>query len=550
MLAMAVYTLAAPESRFLNRVLLYGFADGRIVLPPLIAALSMLSLFVHGTTNDLRADFPRHLFVLPLRTGTLTAAQFVYKLLVAAALGGLIEWNFARHAAGIPAGAALVGMVLLVCAGQLLASLAGLLGLLRGIGPFVGLVAAWLVACVLLRVPVLYVLHILFGPAARVMLAVFAAGGFAVYALLLSHVCTFASRHQGGRGVPRFLPRRSARRREDTFASPWRAQHWFEFRNAVHRLLWFAGGVLALTLVLRVLVYTLLDVDFSEFEVAVTVSGLVIGLVAFGTGHYLIYATPAYRGFVFTKPMRTPQLGGAKVTAAAQGALLACAVQAAFIGLSLLDVALDGPRGAGLHYGEKIALTLGLTTCACFVCLAAGRLLLLAVVVLMLAGYPVLLLLEGAGTGTEFIVARLAYTLFFALLALAVMLAARRNWPARRYAAKLAAAVLGVFLVYYALAWVYEEDFFAAPWPVLLAVLFVAVVFGEAWSRGALPGLALACCAVVFAFGVFLLLALFGPARPTQVLPVEEGMGVAALASLLLLPVAWAPLSAHLQRHR
>ena len=49
---------------------------------------------------------------------------------------------------------------------------------------------------------------------------------------------------------------------------------------------------------------------------------------------------------------------------------------------------------------------------------------------------------------------------------------------------------------------------------------------------------------------VLVLLALFGVARPTQVLPGEEALGSAALTALVLLPVAWAPLSVHLQRHR
>ena len=498
MLAMAVYTLAAPESPHLNRVLLYGLADGRAVLPPLIAVLSVIALFVHGTTNDLRADFPRHLFVLPLRTGTLTAAQFVYKLLAALALGGLIEWNFARYAAGIPAGAALVGTILLVCAGQLLVSLVDLLGLLKGIPLFVLLVNAWCVGCVILAVPGVYALTLAFGPAGRAVFAVVAVGGAAVFALVTSHACTGAVRHEGV-GL-RVLPvARPKRVRQDTFRFVWMAQHWFEWRNAVHRLLWFTGGVLVLTLVFGTLASAVLaGAHVVELEVTLVLSGTLAGLVAFGTGHYLIYASPAYRGFVFTKPMRTALLGRAKLTAGLQGVVLVCAVQAVFIGLSLVDILFHGPRGAGIHYGEGIVFTLGLTVCACFVNLLAGRLLLLVSLASMLLGYPVLVLLQGAGTGTEFIVVRLAYTLFFAALALAVMLAARRNWPARRYAPWLAGAVLTGFLLYYALAWVYEEDFFAAPWPMLLSVFFVAVVFGEAWSRGAVPGRTLAAAAALY----------------------------------------------------
>ncbi len=345
----------------------WGWGMGLMLLP---------LLFMSGTARDIRLDFPRRLFSLPCSSTTLFFAQWTYKALVGAALGGslcLLNWSWMSkmHAWWMPS----LFFITAVSYGQLGACLATALGAWRG-------ALLFLVPLLLALMFQASVLDWLIPGVDDEDAKVVAGLVVAVASTLLGWWVTVRMRSgslaqfKGGLWSGEFARKPGDYRR---FPSPAAAQRWFEWQNSARY-----GAVISLAIVGLSFVFALIYPKTMFIEMFF--SGMVLPAVSFGTGFYLTRATPRYAGLVFTKPINSAALARAKL---ATGLRYAGIVAGVIILVSVIMSLELRHAGNDVEFavGYFLALSLGV-----FAMLMMGREALLVSTVSYLASLPLLAL--------------------------------------------------------------------------------------------------------------------------------------------------------------
>jgi hypothetical protein len=496
--------------------------------------------FVHGHQRDLRVSFPKRLYTMPVSTWKIGLAQ-AYKVLVPSffvLIATLI--SIARYETTVPWWAT-TGLCLVVGAWvQLIAFSLTALGWRKVCLLFPALLGGmyflWLRTCLLLTA-------IMPSLEEKVLLAAVGVFGFLFFPLLLSYPMLRVGR--SGFDFPWKITRvfQGKASKVSLAAKPWgafgsprlKAQCWFEWRNTLRYM-----PVILFWVFLCLGLYGYAQDPFDRRYVMVTFPMSCAVPVAALVGFYLLYATPRYRAFVYTKPVTSPQLAKAKLAAGAVALLLST-------GLFLLTL-LPEPRMWPILKYEWPVFVLGLWGAMMIGRLALGFLVTGWAVVLSI--YPLWWLQRKFLDMDETTLVLIAYGLFLAVLFGLALWAKQKKWLCARYLPWLMGVVVAFFGVVSIVVWMVEENPSAHLIPILAPLLLaplllVSALFCEAYLRGLIHARHIGWAAAgipLSALGVF---GLFGdPGDAEHTLVLLSGM------ALVWAPLAWVPLTVHWQRHQ
>ena len=474
------------------------------------AIMALLFMHVYPGVKDIRLEFARRYFVLPLATPQVMLVQLTYRLTVACVLAlpvAYLSWRqpdiYLSDLGPLSAFVVLVGLVL---SGQALAVFVTAYGVLGG--------------CVMGAVFVIFLL----GEAVLLVLAADPAGTsttplyafcavYAAFCTVVPWVILGRIRHgESVAPVAAASSRRSARSAVNStrpFASKLTAQVWFEWMRSIRYFAWVGIGAGVVAIVLS---------DWGN-GVPLAAWYTLVMATALISGYLLIRTSTSYLTFVGVKPMSDAQLGLAKLASAFLGLMVAVATGAIALAWVLTVV---NPRRLefmpNTTQTAEVMVVVGLWVAALWLALAAGRvgLALLAIWGVVMGPFALLMQVTISRPALNALVAT------FAIVVVACGLACLTAWglhgrvPWRR----ALAAVLAAFPILYAcmcagyglygsrmsyVARVVEErpwlgaHFNAIPFFLIAAglLVFAAIVAERVTWRRALAGVAIAYVAAI-----------------------------------------------------
>ncbi len=372
---------------FVERLVFIIFSNNpRIALAaayvPVAGALGLL--FMQESRSEIGFAYPKRMFWLPVHTYTLVGAQFIYKLVVIAALAAAAGWICATE---IKLTFAIMPQILMFLG--LTATLLGMVFLVSGFGSGTGL-ALFLPAAAISLIgfqPVLagvsqnflLVMPPSAGELARMGLTpvtgeflyvypefpVWTWWGGAATVVWFAIVGYLAARHarsevpgdRVGRWVRMVTSVTYLDRDNDVFASPEAAHRWFEWRRVVYLYPWIT---LAVGLVLVATLRSSLDEEENKFIVGFSLFAIAPAIIAVLIGYALTRPDPRYMWFVGGRPLTTSTISRVRLIVSIKA--IAIAYLLAFIAYCAATFTLYGnanPIGALITDLELITSTYG-----------------------------------------------------------------------------------------------------------------------------------------------------------------------------------------------
>lgn len=519
------------------------------LLPWIVVGCAMLFLFFHGTTRDIRADFPRHLFVSPMKTSVLVSAQIGYKLVVGLTAGLLMGGVCVLiYKMDYPVWQPAAVLILIMAWGQTFACLLSAAGFAWGLFWFV------VTSGVFFGFGVQALMHLgrLYRTTPDSVWALLSVVGVVAASWLWSWWLVSRARHGAEVSFARNALAtadevRAAFRRRDAFKTPAAAQRWFEWRQSTHHLPWIVAGAVGTTSLVALVAR---NTWFVPGFLAIPIPA------AFGVGYYLLRCPARYSAFVMTRPISTKAIARAKLFAAIRAALATTAVLVggwcvfwmlaelgmhhAFREFQIIGegLSLIGTVSAGAFAAMTVGLPLLVTGIAAYIGVLIPLAAILYFQVMMFGADEDLLVYECYG--------------FAALTLLVLNVAALvRRWPIRSYLPWLSLGTV-VTLAALSLGYAhYSYDLFEAPLPILLPVVLGLVAHAEAHRRGLLTARGLVVAGLSFLVVVVAVLWYVNGRMPLPTaLPDEEELMAVALLGAMWTSMAWLPLAVQWQRHR
>lgn len=520
-----------------------------LLLPRIAVFCAMLFLFFHGTTRDIRADFPRHLLVLPAKTPTLLTAQMGYKVTVGLAtgllLGSVDVLLFGmEYSIWMPAAV----LVVIMAWGQTFACLLSAAGFAWGLFWFV------VTSGVFFGFGVQALQHLgrLYRTTPDSVWALLSVVGVVAASWLWSWWLVSRARHGAEVSFARNALAtgdevRAAFRRRDAFKTPAAAQRWFEWRQSTHHLPWIVAGAVGVTSLLALIAG---NTWYVPGFLAIPIPA------AFGVGYYLLRCPARYSAFVMTRPISTKAIARSKLFAAIKAVLATTAVLVggwcvfwmlaelgmhhAFREFQIIGegLSLIGTVSAGAFAAMTVGLPLLVTGIAAYIGVLVPLAAILYFQVMMFGADEDLLVYECYG--------------FAALTLLILNVAALvRRWPIRSWLPWLSLGTVVTLAALFLGYTHYGYDLFEAPLPIVLPVVLGLLVYAEAHRRGLLTARGLVVAGLSFLVGAVVVLWYInrGMTRATPV-PHEEDLLALALLGAMWASAAWLPIAVQWQRHR